>query len=210
MEPVKANLRAQRAQQTKMKILTAAIEILGSDGQKGLSSQKVIERAGISKGTLYHHFSSMDDLLIAVMTFFCEGLSREISEHKFNSIGDFLNYLGEKTLTEIVQNEKLCMAFLSFYEKAIFDEKYRQIFKKQFESFFLFIETSIQEIDHHQIPKEKLKKLSMAVAFTCDSMGIYYHIFQDLKLFKDYWRFFSEMILSHLSPHLKGNPIWNL
>jgi AcrR family transcriptional regulator len=58
---VKAALNARE------RILTAAQEILLEAGPGGLSVDRLIDRAGLSKGGFFHHFKSKDDLLLALL-----------------------------------------------------------------------------------------------------------------------------------------------
>ncbi len=51
---------------TRRRILMCAAEVIASRGVSGMSLSDVVEAANVSKGALYFHFSSKDELLIAV------------------------------------------------------------------------------------------------------------------------------------------------
>ena len=59
--------RKETAQATRIKIITAAYAIVGEESFAGLTSNKLVSVAGIAKGTLYHHFKSLDDVVSAMM-----------------------------------------------------------------------------------------------------------------------------------------------
>lgn len=56
----------RRAQRTGQAIITAAFEILTTEGVDALTHQRVAEVAGIGRATVYRHWTSMDDLIFAV------------------------------------------------------------------------------------------------------------------------------------------------
>jgi len=198
---MKTLTREKKAEQTKEKILQAGITLLGIDGQQGLSASKVAKEAGVSKATIFHHFESMDELLFSIMVFFFQSFTGELSVASAKTPEKFLLNIGNKALEESIQSRELMMAFLSFYEKALFDERYKALFKEQFEYFFQFVSESLQTYYKLKIPKKENQLISMMVTLVCDSMGIYYQIFNEPKLFKDYWSLFSKMVTTYLEKY---------
>ena len=49
------------------RILETAYELFSRRGTRGVGVEEVIARAGVAKATLYRHFASKDDLVIAVL-----------------------------------------------------------------------------------------------------------------------------------------------
>ncbi|WP_020520754.1 TetR/AcrR family transcriptional regulator [Catelliglobosispora koreensis] len=47
----------------KQKVLAAAEELFAEQGYDATSVQQVVDRAGVTKGAMYHYFSSKEDLL---------------------------------------------------------------------------------------------------------------------------------------------------
>jgi len=59
--------QAERTEETRRKILDAAVELLASKGYAGFRTADVSEAAGVSRGAQTHHFPSKDDLVVAVV-----------------------------------------------------------------------------------------------------------------------------------------------
>lgn len=59
--------RQVRSEATRRKIIDAAIEVFGEVGYASAARAAIIERAGMTKGALYHHFDSMDSLASAII-----------------------------------------------------------------------------------------------------------------------------------------------
>jgi len=59
--------QAQKAHETREKILGAVISIIQEGGFGSASSSKIAQRAGITWGAVQHHFGAKEDILQAIM-----------------------------------------------------------------------------------------------------------------------------------------------
>lgn len=59
--------QAQKAKDTREKILSAVISIIQEGGFGSASSSKIAERAGVTWGAVQHHFGAKEDILRAIM-----------------------------------------------------------------------------------------------------------------------------------------------
>jgi AcrR family transcriptional regulator len=59
--------RQVRSEVTRRKILDAAIEVFAEVGYAGAAWGTIIERTGMTKGALYHHFDSKESLASAII-----------------------------------------------------------------------------------------------------------------------------------------------
>ncbi len=57
----------ERAETTRRRIVQAARELVTERGYAGVSTGEVQRRAGVSRGGLYHHFASRQELMAAVI-----------------------------------------------------------------------------------------------------------------------------------------------
>jgi AcrR family transcriptional regulator len=64
--------KGKRGQQTRMRLLDAAEEIVGRQGVLGLTFDRVAEQAGVAKGTVLYHFDSKEALTAAMIERFVE------------------------------------------------------------------------------------------------------------------------------------------
>lgn len=53
-------------------IILTAIEIIGECGIQGLSTREIAKRQGISEGTLFRHFKTKNDIVLAVLDYFSQ------------------------------------------------------------------------------------------------------------------------------------------
>jgi AcrR family transcriptional regulator len=59
--------QAERTEETRGRILDAAVDMLAAKGYAGFRTAEVASRAGVSRGALTHHFPARDELLLAVV-----------------------------------------------------------------------------------------------------------------------------------------------
>jgi AcrR family transcriptional regulator len=59
--------RQVRSEATRRKILDAAIDVFNEVGYAAADRSAIIERTGMTKGALYHHFDSMESLAAAII-----------------------------------------------------------------------------------------------------------------------------------------------
>lgn len=57
----------KNAEERKNEILDAADELFGQKGFAGTSTNDILEKVGIARGTLYHHFKSKEDIMDALI-----------------------------------------------------------------------------------------------------------------------------------------------
>jgi len=57
----------RRGEETRSRILTAAAECFAEHGYDGASVSEICERAGVTKGGFYHHFSSKQALFLNLL-----------------------------------------------------------------------------------------------------------------------------------------------
>ena len=66
-QPRPRRTQAERSEDTRGRILDAAVRLLGERGYAGLRTADVAAAAGVSKGAQTHHFPSKDALVVAVV-----------------------------------------------------------------------------------------------------------------------------------------------
>lgn len=57
----------KKAEDRKNEILDAVDELFGQKGFDGTSTNDILEKVGIARGTLYHHFKSKEDIMDALI-----------------------------------------------------------------------------------------------------------------------------------------------
>ena len=72
-------------EETRARILQVAMEEIHMKGFQGVSLNKIVEKAGVTKGALFHHFKGKSELGYAVVD---EVISKEIGEMWINPMSN--------------------------------------------------------------------------------------------------------------------------
>jgi AcrR family transcriptional regulator len=68
--------QAQRRERTRGALIDAGRELFAERGYAGAGREEIVERAGVTRGAMYHHFTSKEALFVAVF----EVVERELCE----------------------------------------------------------------------------------------------------------------------------------
>lgn len=77
--------REEKSKNSKEKIIQAAFSLFSSKGYDATSTQDIIELSGLSRGAMYHHFKSKEDIL------------RNMTEGFYSHMNQFLENLAADT-----------------------------------------------------------------------------------------------------------------
>ena len=120
--------------QRQKQIIKAAIEVLMQNGISGSSMNDLIRASDLSKGGVYHHFPSKDDLLVGVLNYFFEEYFIEVTEtpSEIKSAFQKLKYMltqHEQVLQEMGKYNQL---FQDFFAHSAHNTQLKQQFHYQY------------------------------------------------------------------------------
>src|SRR3712207_6595672 len=68
--------KVRQPEATRAALVAAARELFAERGYGSVGTEEIVQRAGVTRGALYHHFTDKEDLMRAVL----HDLSRELAE----------------------------------------------------------------------------------------------------------------------------------
>lgn len=63
--PYRLKRRAEGAEETRRRLVQATFELHGEQGISATTMKQIADRAGVGVGTVYHHFPTLDDTIMA-------------------------------------------------------------------------------------------------------------------------------------------------
>lgn len=125
----------------QIEILKAAIELISEKGYYNTSTSEIAKRAGVAEGTIFRHYHTKKDLLVAIVTpvitnvaapFFAEKFVDQVFQENYENIEDLLSAF-IKNRFEFAQSNvpllKILMQEMAFHPeiqatyKRVFGEK---------------------------------------------------------------------------------------
>lgn len=155
----------------RQKIIDAAITVLLEKGVAASRMNDFVSASGLSKGGVYHHFDSKEDLLIGVLNNFLENnlelinLEIDINESAYAQLKRLL-YDHEALMIELGKYNQL---FLDFFSQARFLPRFRDLMHFQYKLFH----TALADIIRLGITQQEFKPTTDADAIAAGLRGVF-------------------------------------
>jgi AcrR family transcriptional regulator len=137
-ELLKLNGEDVKLSEKQIKILEAAIEMFAEKGYAATSTSEIAKRAGVAEGTIFRHYKTKKDLLLAIVTptlfksvapFLAKEFVKEVFDSQYQSYEDFIRAL-LKNRYEFVK--KYLPAIRVFWQEIAFHEEIKEQFQRVF------------------------------------------------------------------------------
>lgn len=135
----------------KEAILKAALEEFSMNGYEKASTNKIVEKAGVSKGLLFHYFSNKRRLFIYVYNYYFNFLKEKLYINIDTEERDVLERVKNWTIVKMELIEKYPIVFMLFIKsrlnmpqdiKAILEKNQSREIKEAYEKFLFNIDYS--------------------------------------------------------------------
>ncbi|APH15652.1 bacterial regulatory s, tetR family protein [Clostridium sporogenes] len=103
----------------KEAILEAALEEFAIGGYENASTNKIVEKAGISKGLLFHYFGNKKGLFVYVYNYYFEFLKRELYMKVDTKERDILERVKKWTMIKMELMSKYPSVFMLFIKSTL-------------------------------------------------------------------------------------------
>lgn len=177
--------RADQALETKTKILDTAMEIFSTDGVSGLTSGKLAKKLNMSKGTLFHHFESMEELHLAVLEVIIDSMTSEVDATEFESTEEFVKTMVDVIFSNIDSYGGVYAALFSFIGSAEYNETYRVKLESMFDTMMERWGVLLTEKLKKKIAKEKLSDIVRLLDMYMAGLLVHNIIFKDQARYRD-------------------------
>lgn len=116
----------------KEKFLFATFEIIAEKGAEALSASELIKKTESSKGALFHHFKTLDELCLASLGFFKEYVKDSIRIGPSQNLGEFLRAFAADSKKRQCQASYFHLSHF-FKDRAIRDTRFQSILAEAFQ-----------------------------------------------------------------------------
>ena len=167
----------------------ATIELLGKKGPTGLSAATLAREVGVSKATIFHHFSSLDEVPLAALDLFVEQMLLAAIPTT-TDLQELLSSLGEISFSLMTERQDFLRAYFVFTTKAMFDERLREKLLESLEYFKIELAELFEKCG---TDRERALQLSYLAMMCLDGASLHLQINNDLEGARKAWDFFGRL-----------------
>lgn len=192
---MKTDQRKVKGEETKNRILNATMHLISKGGLKSVSANKIAERAGISKSSIFHHFASIDEIPYALLSTLCDMMTRGIKIDEVRDIQSFFDVVGKGTFD--IKGEELVYyrTLYTFYNEAVYSGKYQEQINQLKMDFMTFLQNTIEELEGIRIPIE----LAELITIDLDGLGLHYLMEEEHEKYKALWALKTEVYIQYIN-----------
>lgn len=177
----------------KQDIVDAAIRLMASGGPEAFTASALARAAGVSKANLFHHFGSLDDIMLAAFERYIMGL-QSVSGPPPGSLREFLLAVGAEAAASIARDTQLASAYFGFMLRAKSDERLRgrlaEIAADAETAFYTFLRQLAPEMSPAQA-----QRLAALVLVAGDGLALHRDLFPQRAAAQDGgWRALVDLI----------------
>lgn len=183
--------------ETKKRIMEVAFDLFSSNGYDRVSMNDIVERSGISKGGIFHHFKSKyalgrDSMIWWAGThmgpLFEEGTLDEMDGRQ--TLIHFIDFM----MDLITNDSNFTKFFWSIFDEAIRKKEDNRVWIEFMNRYVLFIEKLYREMG---VKDPHMK--SMLFLSSIDGMALYYAMLKEMDLNIDLDRLREEFIRTYVT-----------
>lgn len=172
---------------TKEKIVQAVMKIIAAEGMKGLTTRRICTEANVAKGTLYHHFQNMDDLLLKSVKHISDKMMVSIEAMKFKDVEDFFTTIGLFAIDSVEQQKKNGLRTMSVFDELINNPN---LYKATQDVHRMWIDISTEKImalSPGNLSREVAYEISMTFNIVVGGFKSILYFQDDLEFVKKLW-----------------------
>ncbi|WMJ17869.1 TetR/AcrR family transcriptional regulator [Geobacillus proteiniphilus] len=130
--------RKEQFSEKQLKILEAAIEMFAEKGYAATSTSEIAKKAGVAEGTIFRHYKTKKDLLLAIVTptlfqsvapFLAKEFVREVFDNEYETYEQFLRAVFSNRYAFV---KKYLPAIRVLWQELAFHSEIKQCFQRVF------------------------------------------------------------------------------
>jgi AcrR family transcriptional regulator len=190
--------RQQAALLTKQKIIDAAFAIVGESGYEALTTNRLIAEAGVAKGTLYHHFNNLDEVVYTMIESIFDQSLEQVPIEEYQNFAQYMQALGLYLIDEFTQQPQMMNTVFGFIPKGIKDPFFESVARGMLETACQRIAPAIQQFYAGKTNQQQIDNAIRMVDIFSAGFCIHFSIFDERERYLLIWNDFSQMLGNYL------------
>lgn len=195
--------RHEKGCQTRHRIIEAATAILIEEGKAGFTTRAICERAGIGKGSLYHHFTDAHELILEVLRHFMDHYFGAMTDQEFESVDDFFLKFGRQAIAQIGQSYQLRERFMPFLSELVADQQFVTEAMEKSALMQKALVEKLRELAGGDVPDTVIADAVLALITLMEGTESLMQFTRDEKRFSAMWERVAQLLADHVKQHTK-------
>lgn len=173
---------------TRSLIVNSAIQIISQGGLSALTAGRLIEQAGISKGGLYHHFRTMQEVEVEVLERLLQNLSMEVNGYPDPKTHiEFLELLEKMMFDNLLKDAENAKALFAFMSEAANNPKVKVLLRTLSDDLVLNWQRQLSILSP-AVSTASLNNTAQIISTIHIGLMTRFFITEDQTSLKQYWR----------------------
>ncbi|MEM7019361.1 MAG: TetR/AcrR family transcriptional regulator [Pseudomonadota bacterium] len=114
----------------RAQILDAALQCFGEKGFSRAKMDDIVQASGLSKGAIYWHFKSKDEIFLALFDTYAESIFEAWQQVETNSTLEQLYLQGDIVLRQILETRELLDTWVEFFGHPAVRERFAEVYQQ--------------------------------------------------------------------------------
>lgn len=198
--------RKLRGNRTQEKLIQAVLELAAEHGLSGISASKLAKHAGVSTSTIFHHFSSIEELSLAAMRNWFDAVMDSIDspQHAPQTLEGYLASLGDATFA-MTQDSTSFRATMAFLHHGLYEPKYAETLAPFLDLYAQKQQSRLAELTGLSVEDPQVISWSAALSALLDGLSLQVSLNGDQEGYRQAWEAVTQAMQNAFSaPNPKG------
>ena len=183
----------RKGEHTKLMIVEAALDLLGTQGSDGFTAAALAQAAGVSKATLFHHFATLD--LIPLAAFEHIWLTAMKQERLTDvPLRTYLEALGREVMETARERRTFLNAYFVFFMQAIFIPPLRQHLVESAQSMHRALKETLAAKLPPRMPAATVEATVHLIELALDGLGLHLLVLTEERELAQAWTRLVDLI----------------
>lgn len=191
---------------TRDKLIVSALQLISEGGPDAFSAGALIQRAGVSKGALYHYFESLEQLLLEAVSYRSEErlMSTERRYAEYPELASWLQAYFEEMIT-FASSPAFLNILLYFNQKGLGRDEIRVHLCRNNDAYLQRMSRVIQHFYPRTIERSRLERITALILFTVEGASAHSALQQNRERFRGAWEWLIQAVVRDLAAYEKSD-----
>ncbi len=195
------NKNVLASRRMRAKIIAVSVEVLGAEGFSALTVGKLSQQAGISKGALYHHFSSLHEVRRAVLSSLLEPFISPDQPQDYEDLEAYLSAIGDAFFERLAGHPTEMKALYAFVAQALVDSDVKNEIQRLIQGSLVEYTAAVTYFFPGSSPQQIETAVQIVDAYFCGAV-FHWFLLDDESACRKGWEFFKGSLVNSLSEEL--------